>query len=358
MTLRRFLELLRFAGILLAVWIAAGLFATSNVYRNQLVLGGKVILSHILYVQMSTALIWAAVTPLLIHLGTRLQIRKPHRLRNTVLLILWIPPLAVVRAAVGSAIMNLGERDPIALAMANHSILIRFHANVLTLGLIFLVLNVILAQREAAERERNALAKRTLLARAEIEELRSHLQPHFLFTTLQTIGRVLHDSPEKADAMIVHLSDLLRQTLALREDEISLGEELDFIDRYLELYRDVFSGRLRVTLHAEEDLLDARVPPLLLQPVVESTVVNAIEPAGGGTIAIRVDRNGEMLRIEVAADRPAVQTDESGLTLARERLRKLFGEKQSLDADPGTELSRVFVRIPLLCQAGDLAKPA
>lgn len=349
---RRFLHLLRFALLLTGVWLVAGLFGTSNVYRNAIVLGGFVEAFEIFCVQMSTALVWALITPLLIFIGTRLPIRKPHRVRNSVLVLLMLPPLAIFRAVLGSMALNLGQHQAISVPLIRHSIAIRFHGNVFTLAMIFLIINVIVAQREAAERERSAVAKRTLLARAEIEELRAQLQPHFLFTTLRTIARVLHDQPAKADAMIVHLSDLLRETLSLRQDDISLGEELDFVDRYLELYRDAFDGRLIVTLSADDDVLDARVPPLLLQPVVESMVVNGIEPNGGGTIAIRADREEAMLRLEATAR----GVDE--LALTRQRLGKLFGEQAILDIQADVELSRVTMRIPLVWRSGEMARPA
>lgn len=330
---RSFPALLGIAAAIVAVWIVAGLFTASEFYRRSVALGGmREEFANVLRVQIVTSLIWAALTPIVIAVAERLPLRKPHLARNALAIVILLPVLALGRAILGGVILNLSEGDPVSMRMMQLSIGIRTHRNIAIGAMIVMLTNLVLARREAAARARRELDAQTLLARAQLDELRAQIQPHFLFLTLRTIGEVVHRDPDAADDMIVTLADLLRRGLRLGNDPIELEEEFDFVDRSLALYRVCFGGRLAVRFDAEEEVLAARVPPLLVQQLAENAVVNGIAPAGGGELAIRASQEGTRLRLEVrdSGGGLAAREDERGLAAVRTRLATLFGDEQSL----------------------------
>lgn len=332
MTARRLLELFGIAIAFIAIWIVVGLFTASEFYRRTITWKGQnEALREVVLFQMMVSLLWAAVTPLVVAIAERLPLRKPFLGRNTLLILLLLPTIGVSRAILGGSVLDLVEDGRISMEMLTLSVSVRTHRYTAMAAMIVVVTNLVMAQREAAARARRELAAQTLLARAQLDDLRAQMQPHFLFKTLETIGEVVHVDPAAADDMIVGLADLLRRSLALGNDPVSLSDELDFVDRNLALYQICFGGQLAVRFDAYEDVLAARVPPLLVQQLVENAVVNGIAPAGGGEIEIRGWRDGEQLRLEVR-DRgsAASRDDEHGLAPVRARLEKLFGNAQSL----------------------------
>jgi two-component system, LytTR family, sensor kinase len=296
---RRLRVLLLAAACNVVIWIVAGFFATSEFYRRSIVLGGSSVWNEVFDVQMVTALIWAVFTPPVVFIAQRLPLRPPHLLRNTVLVIALIPLLAVVRAAFGGAVLNLGEHHPIALSFLALSVRVRFHRNIAILGAIFFISNLADAQREAAERERQRVRAQTLVARTEIDELRMRLQPQFAVRMLRHIGSVLREEPAAADNLIVSLSGILRRSMARESGErIRLGDELEHFDHCLDLCRA--GGRYAVTARyvAADDVLACRVPALVLQPVIE-TVVLDLTSGAGGSVEVRCAREGDEVGIEV-----------------------------------------------------------
>jgi LytS/YehU family sensor histidine kinase len=231
---------------------------------------------------MVTALNWAMFTPLIVMIAQRLPLRPPHLIRNLILIIALIPPLAITRAAMGGAVLNLGEGHPISADMIKLSIDVRTHRYIAILAAIFFVSNLVDAQREVAKRERQRVRAQTLLARTEIEQLRTRLQPEFALRMLRHIGSVVRDQPRAADALIVTLSGILRRSIGRGEDEqIPLADELEHLDRCLDLCRvgDRFSVAARYV--ADDDVLERRVPAHVLQPLIETVVLDLTSGDGG-----------------------------------------------------------------------------
>jgi hypothetical protein len=176
------------------------------------------------------------------------------------------------------------------------------------------------------------------LARARLNGLRMQLQPHFLFNTLNTIAGLVHEEPDKADAMLTALGDLLRIALETSAElELPLKRELDFVERYLGLMHARFEERLHFEIHAEPEVRAARVPPLLLQPLVENAIRHGIGSLPrGGTVTVRAWREGSSLHLSVADDgvgaRKSLPFKEGfGLGNTRERLRELYGDLATLE---------------------------
>jgi two-component system LytT family sensor kinase len=175
------------------------------------------------------------------------------------------------------------------------------------------------------------------LARAQLQNLHAQLQPHFLFNALNTISSVMYDDVPRADRMISSLSELLRASLrASRAQQIPLAEELDVLDRYLELMRARFGDRLAVDVAVEEGVEAALVPAMVLQPIVENAMQHgAPPPPAPAHVAVRACRDGARLVLEVGDNGPGLRGDPLGrgvgLTNTADRLRALFGDAQSLE---------------------------
>jgi LytS/YehU family sensor histidine kinase len=177
------------------------------------------------------------------------------------------------------------------------------------------------------------------------------LHPHFLFNTLNGIAGLVRDSRNKAAVdMLAGLSDLLRYTLEnAGKQEVPLREELEFLELYLDIQQMRFSDRLKVEMHVQPEVLDALVPNLILQPLVENSIRHGISRrASSGVVGISAQRENGSLRINVYDDGPGLKRDDGakmeegvGLSNTRARLRQLYGERQQFSlgerADAGVE---------------------
>jgi signal transduction histidine kinase len=207
-------------------------------------------------------------------------------------------------------------------------------------------------------RERSATSElRARLAEAELAALRMQLQPHFLFNTLNAISVLMTEDVKKADRMLVRLSELLRLTLdSSGRQYVSLKQELEFLERYLDIERIRFADRLQVQFDVEPATLDARVPNLILQPLVENAIRHGIAPrAEGGQLDFHARRRNGKLELEVHDDGPGMgkQTAPSdarrgiGLANCEARLAQLYGAEHRFEhgASPDGGFS-VVLKLP------------
>ena len=199
------------------------------------------------------------------------------------------------------------------------AILFRVTLGLLGYTLLFAVVMAAEYYERFRERERAAAALSVQLAEARLAALRMQLNPHFLFNTLNTVAMQVRRG-ENTDAvrMLAGLSDILRHVL---EDsppqEVTVRQELAFIDRYLAIERSRFGDRLRVTVNVEPDALDAMVPNLVLQPLVENAIRHGIgKRAAAGKLDIRVARRGDRLELVVQDDGPGLDDDSDSVTPA------------------------------------------
>ncbi|HEY6141507.1 MAG TPA: histidine kinase [Thermoanaerobaculia bacterium] len=288
MTWRHFARLFGMAMAVIGVWMVAGLFTASEFYRRTLALSGATEhVEYILLFQMVQSLNWAWFTPIVVFLAERLPLRKPHLARNALIVIALLPVLALIRAVAGGAILELGEGGWPTRHMMELSISIRLHRNIAIEAMIIVFTNLLLAQREAAQRGQRELDAQTLLARAELDGLRAQLQPHFVFTTLQNIAGTIEKDAAAADRMIVTLAELLRHSLSAGGEAVPLAEELELVDRGATLC----SGR-SIRFDADDETLGARVPPLFVQQLVDRA-------GDAGDVDVRAWRDGARLRFEV-----------------------------------------------------------
>lgn len=181
-----------------------------------------------------------------------------------------------------------------------------------------------------------------LLMAARVEALASQINPHFLFNTLTSISSLIRSQPETARVLIVKLSGLLRRLLKSQDHFVTLREELEAVDEYLDIEHMRFGPRLRIEKDIDPATLDLVVPSMLLQPLVENSIKHGIEPRiGEGRITIRSTRkNGHAIidvidnGVGVSADQAArVQGTGIGLRNVNERLQVIYGSNYQLQLD-------------------------
>jgi hypothetical protein len=212
--------------------------------------------------------------------------------------------------------------------------------------LIVSVMSALVHYRVSQEKDRRAAELSASLAKANLQALQHQLQPHFLFNALNAIAALVHSNPAAADDMIANLSDLLRMSLDLsREPEIPLRREMEILSCYLDIERARFQDRLEVKVEVEPAALDAWLPALLLQPLVENAVHHGLEAKTKlAPIAITARIADGNLHLTVADRGPGLATladgsikDGIGLANTRARLRELYGERASLKITNGPE---------------------
>ena len=194
------------------------------------------------------------------------------------------------------------------------------------------------------ERELRASELEKGLVQAKLRALQMQLNPHFLFNTLHSISSLMHKDVEAADRMVMQLGDLLRTALESADtQEMTLREELEFLERYLDLEQIRFGDRLSVKRKIEADTLDARVPNLILQPLVENAIRHGIEPwSKPGCIELGASRSDNRLILTVADNGAGLRQQEPitegvGLSNTRERLRALYGDAHRFELRRGPE---------------------
>lgn len=186
------------------------------------------------------------------------------------------------------------------------------------------------------------------LTRARLDALQSQLRPHFLFNTLNAISVLTAEDAEQARRMVVRLGSLLRRSLDEEHHEVPLHHELVFLNEYLDIQRLRFGDRLSVTLAIDPDVVNARVPVLLLQPLVENAIKHgASDDDGTTTIIVRARREDGRLHLSVQDRGPGPDGAPEGIGLrnTRQRLTALYGDRTTLRLR-SAEGARVEVSMP------------
>jgi hypothetical protein len=207
----------------------------------------------------------------------------------------------------------------------------------------------------------------TQLVQARLQALQSQLNPHFLFNTLNSIASLVQDNPATAEQMIEALGDLLRVATTTHRQQVTVREELHFLDQYLLIERIRFGDRLRIETEINAAVLEEVVPVLILQPLVENAIKHGVETQAGPSvirIAVQSAGAGYFLRLEVSNSGPVLPPpggrikERVGLSNTRARLQAMFGEQASLELHPrqqGGFLARVL--IPRVAAAPDATRP-
>jgi sensor histidine kinase YesM len=235
-------------------------------------------------------------------------------------------------------------------------LLVNFHLALFFYWAILGVRYAIEYYQKYKERELRASQLETRLAQARLQVLKMQLHPHFLFNTLNAISELVFKDPESAEHMITNLSDLLRLSLEnVGVQEVPLKQELDFLGKYVEIEQTRFHDRLRLKMNIAPETLDATVPNMILQPLVENAIRHGIGVrSSGGNIEVGAERENGMLHLFVRDDGRGVLNGAQhalkegvGLANTRARLDHLYGvaHRFGLENSPGGGLT-VDMMIP------------
>ncbi len=352
-----------FALIIFAIaTIVAVLYSLERYFYRRL-LGQEVSLGQLVPAELVFTYLWALLTPVVMWMGRRFPVWGSHHghhsrttVRNWIFQLVAVVSFVMLHVALFTAasLLLTGAATAIPLSRLFTGYLASwFTLDSIVYCTLLAVYHALVYYRVSQDRALRASQLEARLAQAQLQVLRMQLQPHFLFNTLHTISALMHKDVKRADSMIAALSDLLRMSLrSVGVQEVELREEIDFLQRYLEIMTLRFGDRLTVTLDIDAEVLDARVPTLVLQPLVENSLRHGFgDGMRAGHVRVRVAPDGDMLRCEVVDNGRGISQmgprEGVGISNTRARLRHLYGERFSLElmANPGGG-ARVSLAIP------------
>ena len=296
--------------------------------------------------------VWAAFTPLVAWVSRRFRLSRARWWRMLILGAIGVPA-AFIKVTMTRVLRGVTEGGEAYFQITDLA------AQYLIYWGIVAATHAWLYYRDVQGRELRASQLEALLAQTRLQMLSMQLQPHFLFNTLNTIAELVHQRPEAAERMITDLSHLLRETLhAGLVDRVPVEQELQLLDRYVEIQRARFGDRLTVDVVIDDEATkSALVPSLLLQPLVENSIKHGIGArAGAGRIEIAISRSGDTLAIDIRDDGrglgEAEVKDGLGLGNCRSRLQTLYGAANHRLEILNRDTGGAIVRITLPFQIG------
>jgi two-component system LytT family sensor kinase len=294
--------------------------------------------------------VWAAISPLIFRLARRFPIEQTNWLRNLFINIFAGLFITVAHRAIYLFIAWLlyiaSDNSIESLSYLFHRLfLFNLPTGFMSYGVILLVSHAINYYKRLRDEELKATELKAELAEAQLQAAQAQLQalkmqlhPHFLFNTLNSISALLDEDVEKADEMLARLGDFLRLTLENSGAQmIALRDELEFLRHYLEIEQVRYQDRLSVEMHIEPEVLDAQVPNMILQPIIENAIRHGIsQRIGNGYIKICATHKDNTLHIEVQDNGPGIVLSEKakagvGLGNTIERLKQAYGAAHSFD---------------------------
>lgn len=305
--------------------------------------GGRFPWWHPLLAELLCYQVWWLLTPIVLAIGSRFPLDRGNWRSGLVVHAAASVAVPVAYLAVCQLLVFSWARlrpPPTAGGEWFLSIVGNLHLEILTYWSIVAAQHGVRVFRERRDRELSLARAESRLVQAELTALKMQLEPHFLFNTLNAISALIHEDPEAADAMVVRLGEFLRLTLETAPRQlVPLREELGFLEKYLAIETVRFPDRLAVATRIDERTLEALVPTLCLQPLVENAVRHGIaRQPGGGRVEIDAECiEAGRVRITVAntgPDAPVLSRTGVGLTNTLSRLSQVFGQQYTVDMRP------------------------
>ncbi|MFZ4619785.1 MAG: sensor histidine kinase [Bacteroidota bacterium] len=351
---------IKFLNIVL-FWLAFALFIAGVMTLVHPITNRPVNIWGELVWELAFSAAWIVGTPIALWSARRFSLQNELKLKNAISLFIIGITLSVFQCLLHGFLIYLF--DPEAGV---------FHVNIFLTSLFYNIDKMLIVYsalvimqhamdfyRRFQEKEVTASKLETQLTQAQMQALKMQLQPHFLFNTLNAIVTLVRKDPDLAEEMVVRLSDFLRITLDSSGRQIvSLKEELEFIKAYLQIEEIRFSGRLTYVDAVPAELLDAHVPMLILQPLVENSVKHGFSKyEHAGTLTISAELSDGSINITVKDDAaPGIDLSKLtvgiGLTNTKNRLLALYGGNASVTIDPNIPLG-VSVCLTLPYTAGN-----
>src|SRR6266550_5705417 len=337
--------------LVLVGWLMIGLSFTFNYYffaeHYVAIFKQPPTLSQMLVWELPYWLLWAALAPLIFWFAQRFPIDRERWLLNSLFHIAACVSLSIAHRAIyliiGWLLHVAAYQELTSIPQLYSSdILFNLPTGFMSYGTIFLVSYVIGYYRRHQQEELKISRLKAELAQAQLQvteaqlqALKMQLHPHFLFNTLNSISALLDEDVDAADQMLARLGDLLRMTLENSgAQEVTLQEELEFLRCYLEIEQVRFHDRLTVSLQIEPETLEARIPNLILQPIVENAIKHGIvSRIAPGRIEIIARRSDGTLHLQVKDNGPGLHQGEAlsgrvkeglGLANTRARLEQMY----------------------------------
>ncbi len=337
------------------IWTVFGFFFTSQLALQNRLSENPVSFWRILSWQFFSGYVWFLLTPVILYLGRRFPFEEGRWKSAVPIHVTASFAIAFVQLAIDAFVLpKLGylRRYQPATFWETYKIflLVNLHFGVAIYWAVLSIYQGIKYYRKYRERNLRASQLEARLAQSRLQVLKMQLHPHFLFNTLNAVSELIHKDPEAAEQMIGDLSDLLRLSFEnLEIQQVPLKNELEFLNKYLEIEQMRFQDRLTVKMNIAPETLDARVPNMILQPLVENAIKHGIGPRmSGGTIAISAEGRNGALRLRVSDDGIGVPFGEVesipegvGLSNTRRRLKHLYGDRHvfEITANHGVTVS-------------------
>ncbi len=330
------------------VWTLVGLFFTSQVLFNSIYMEKRMPLGNVFFMQMSICYFWALTTPLVLWLARRFRIDRDKWARrvllHSVVSVLLVGSMSAIHYVL--FIAYFGRYELLTPLRDLQYVLYNLDRQLCIYWLLLLFSHALNYYQSYRKGELRAAQLETQLAQSQLEALKMQVHPHFLFNTLHSISALLNRDTESARRMITRLGDFLRLTLEnAGAQEVTLQEEMEFLNGYLEIERVRFQDRLTTYVNVDPSVLDVRVPNLILQPIVENAMRHAIASQHEGRIEISAFPRNGCLRIQVKDNGPGL-TDEMfanqfgkgvGLANTKARLQRLYGSEHRLELANGPQ---------------------
>ena len=324
-------------------WTLVGLFFTSQIFVQTAYMEKRPLLGRVLFMQMSICYLWALATPLVLWLARRFRIERQNWRRRILFHALGGVALVGLMSAIHFLIFMpfMGRSSDITAFRDFQYVFFNLDRQLCIYWLLLLMSHVINYYNSYRKGRLQAERLRTELVQSQLEALKMQLHPHFLFNTLHSISALLNKDVPAARSMITRLGDFLRLTLEnAGTQEVTLQQEMEFLNGYLEIERVRFRDRLTTLVNVDPRMLDVPVPNLILQPIVENAMRHAIATRSSfGRIEITARPRNGALRIEVKDNGPGLQVDQDGIHLrkglglanTRARLERLYGADHLLE---------------------------
>ena len=330
-----------------AVWTLFGFFFASQFALQNQLSRNPLPFWQILSWQMVSGYVWFALSPLIIYLARRFPFETGKWKTSLPIHLIASVVIALFQQAIDTFVLTRLGYPPNRqftsfLEAYQFFVYINLHLSILIYLSVVGIKSAFSYYQKYRERELKTSQLEARLATSRLQVLKMQLHPHFLFNTLNAISELIHRDPEAAEQMIGDLSDLLRMSFEkLEVQEISLKQELEVLRKYLEIEQMRFQERLKVEMRIAPETLDASVPNMILQPLVENAIKHGLAPRSeGGKIEIGAARNNGSLNLTVSDDGIGVPfgdlenlSEGVGLSNTRRRLRHLYGERHKFDLE-------------------------
>ena len=346
-----------------ALWCIGGLFEASqavlimrfaeNKHHAWLPLFGT---------ELATWLPWALATPFVIRLARRYPIIRGTSFRTVAVHLAAFTAISMVAEAWSAALQVLfnpwgNRRPPTFWDTWSTTLLYQVLIFLIAYALILTITYLVDSRQNIARQMTEAARLNEELSKAQLSALRRQMDPHFMFNTLNSIAGLVRDHRnDAAVSMIVGLSEFLRRASEdSHRSQVTLAEEVEYLQRYVDIQKVRFEDRLQIGVNIPPELLGAQVPNLLLQPLVENAIKHGVaKRVAGGTVRVAGERRDGALHLSVYNDGPGFpedwRTNAAGVGLGnlRTRLRILHGDAAEIRMErSGADGVEVVVTLPL-----------